>query len=187
MFAPKVQHQIRLTNSSKAPLTTAPALILRQGRLLAQGIVLYTPIGGDSDLPITEAVDISVSKKDKETGRTPNAATWNGNQYTRVDLAGSLKLTNHRDKKVQVEVTRYVMGNVTEASQGGQIEMVNVLEDLSFLPTHSAGGLGGWWWQWHGWSDWWYHFNGVGKISWKVDLPPGDSTELTYTWNYFWR
>jgi hypothetical protein len=188
MYAPKVQHQIRLTNSAKAPLTTAPAMILRQGRLLAQGIMLYTPIGAESDLTITQAVDITVAKSDKETARTPNAATWDGSPYARIDLVGSLKLTNRRDKKVQVEVTRYVLGNATQAGQDGKVEMVNVFEDPSFLPARSAGGLSwDWWWQWHNWPNWWYHFNGVGKISWKVDLAPGDSTELNYTWNYYWR
>src|SRR5207253_722798 len=37
--APKVMHKIRLTNNSKYPLTTAPALIIRDGHVLAQGMM----------------------------------------------------------------------------------------------------------------------------------------------------
>src|SRR5262249_3801921 len=74
--APKVQHNIRLTNSSEQPLTTGPALILKDGRLLAQGMMTYTARGGATDLQVTTAVDIKVKKTDKETKRTPGAANF---------------------------------------------------------------------------------------------------------------
>jgi len=187
MNAPKVQHQIRLTNDSKAPLTTAPALIMGQGRLLAQGLMTYTAIGGNCDLPITAAVDIAVAKSEKETARTPNAVTWNKESYARADLTGTLKLTNRKDKKVTVEVTRYVLGNLTEAGQDGKIEMVNVFEDTSFLPAGVAQQPSWGWWWWYNWPYWWYRFNGIGKATWTVNLEPGKAAELTYAWNYYWR
>ena len=40
--APKAMHIIRLTNSSKFPITTAPALIFKDGRVLGQGMATYT-------------------------------------------------------------------------------------------------------------------------------------------------
>jgi hypothetical protein len=187
MAAPKVQHQIRLTNDSKAPLTTAPALVMRQGRLLAQGLITYAAVGSTCDLPITAAVEIAVVKSEKETARTPNAVTWNNESYARADLTGTLKLTNRKDKKVTVEVTRYVLGNLTEAGQGGKTEMVNVFEDASFLPAGAAQQPSWGWWWWYNWPYWWYHFNGIGKATWTVDLEPGKAAELTYAWNYYWR
>ena len=48
--APKVMHKVRLTNNSKYPLTTAPALIIRAGRVLAQGMMTYTATGASVDL-----------------------------------------------------------------------------------------------------------------------------------------
>ena len=77
-LAPKAMHKIRLTNSSKYPITTAPALILKGNQVLGQGMTTYTSIGGSLDLPITTAVDILVKKSDKETGRDHNAANWEG-------------------------------------------------------------------------------------------------------------
>jgi len=70
---PKVMHKVRLTNTSKYPVTTAPALIIRQGRVLAQGLMTYASTGASVDLPITTAVDFQVRKSDVETKRTPNA------------------------------------------------------------------------------------------------------------------
>ena len=55
LSAPKVMHKIRLTNKSSYPLTTAPATIIRDGRVLAQNTMLYTAIGGTSDLELTQA------------------------------------------------------------------------------------------------------------------------------------
>ncbi|MDY6914465.1 MAG: hypothetical protein SVT52_08435 [Planctomycetota bacterium] len=177
-----VLHQLRLKNSSEAPLTTAPALIIRDGQVLGQGLMKYTPIGSEVDLPITQAVDVKVDKQDKETGRNPEAVGWNNHTYGRVDLTGKLTITNHRDEPVELEVSRYVLGHVDEAGQDGQIDMVNVLEDPSFLSSDRPA-----WWGWYNWPHWWYRFNGVGKISWKVRLDPGKKAELSYAWHYFWR
>jgi hypothetical protein len=182
--APKVMHKIRLTNESVHPLTTAPALILADDRLLAQGLMRYAAPGADTDLEITHAVDIQVKKKDNETGRVPNATVWQGDQYGRVDLAGTITLTSFRDDPLTVEVVRHVLGNVASAGSGGEIEMVNLFEDPSFsdgpgpFPT---------WWGWFSWPWWWHHFNAVGRITWTVNLQPTEPLELDYTWNYFWR
>lgn len=181
--APVVQHKIRMTNKSKYPLTTAPALILRGERVLAQGLLKYTAIGGDTDLTITTAVDVNVKKTDKETKRTPNAVRWQGYDYGRIDLAGEIKLTNHRDHDIALEVTRHVLGNVDKAGQDGKIEMVNVFEDASFI----SGTGRPLWWSWHNWPYWWHHFNGVGRIRWELTLKAGKSAALSYTWHYYWR
>ena len=86
-LAPKAMHKIRLTNNSKYPITTAPALILKGGQVLGQGMTTYTSVGGGLDLPITTAVDILVKKSDKETGRDHNAVNWEGNAYAKINLA----------------------------------------------------------------------------------------------------
>ena len=184
LAAPRVMHRVRLTNESEHPLTTAPALILAEGRLLAQGLMRYAAPGADTDLEITQAVDIQVKKKDNETGRVPNATIWQGDQFGRVDLAGTITLTSYRDTPVTVEVVRHVLGNVVSAERDGEIEMVNLFEDPSF-----AEGPGPFptWWGWFSWPWWWHHFNSVGRITWTVDLQPAEPMELAYTWNYFWR
>src|SRR5207245_287940 len=108
--APKVMHKIRLSNTSKYPLTTAPALILREGRVLAQSMMTYTSSGSSVDLAITTAVDLQVKKSELETKRTPNALQENGSSYSRIDLAGKITLTSHRAQSASLEVARYVLG-----------------------------------------------------------------------------
>src|SRR4030095_15484536 len=106
--APRPAHKIRLTNSAALPLTTAPVLILQDERVLAQGTMLYTPSGATGDLEIGKSVDIQVTRSETEASRTPNAVRINTESYSRVDLTGSIKLTNYRKEAVDVEVTREV-------------------------------------------------------------------------------
>jgi hypothetical protein len=181
--APKAAHKIRLTNNSNAPLTTAPALIIKDDRVLAQGMMTYTSSGGNVDLEITKAIDIQIAKNETESGRTPNATKFNGDFYTRVDLSGSIKLTNYRKVTSEIEVTRYVLGNVTTASQNGEVKKINVMENDKYTPI----GANPSWWGWYSWPSWWSQLNGIGRINWKINLEAGKSIDLTYNWNYFWR
>jgi len=103
----------------------------------------------------------------------------------RVDLSGTVTLTNYRKKAIDLEIVRHVLGNITEVGQDGKVEMVNVLEDSNVDPA--GGGAPPFWWNWWGWPNWWSHFNGVGRVTWKQNLDPGKSLELKYAWHYYWR
>jgi hypothetical protein len=181
--APKVMHKVRLTNNSKYPLTTAPALIIRTGRVLAQGMMTYTSTGASVDLPITTAVDFQVKKSDLETKRTPNAVEENGNRYTRVDLAGKITVTSHRAQPTELEITRYVLGAADSADANGKVEKINIFENGEYL---TAGDYP-YWWNWYGWPHWWNYFNGIGRVTWNLAFEPNQTKELGYQWHYFWR
>jgi hypothetical protein len=98
------------------------------------------------------------------------------------ELTGTIKLTNYRDRPVDIEVTRHVLGNVTRADNGGVTAKVNVFEDGSFVAGSAPR-----WWRWYNFPSWWAHFNGVGRITWKIRIEPGKSVDLGYAWHYFWR
>jgi len=180
LAAPKVEHKLRLTNSSQFPLTTAPALIMADGRVLAQGMMTYTAMKAVTDLPLTTAVDVKVKRSDTETGRTPNALRRNGNDYGRTDLAGTITLTNYAEKPVLVEVTRYVLGHVGKAGGDGKAANLDPYGDDA--PTVSEP-----WSRWYPWPGWWRQVNGLGRFTWTLTIAPGKSAELGYTWHYFWQ
>ncbi len=179
--APKVIHKLRLTNSSKQPLTTAPALIMNGEHVVAQGMTTYTSPNGEMDLTLTTAVDIKVKKSDKETNRTPNAAQWQGTNLSRIDLKGSIVLASYQSRPIELEITRNVLGNVGTAGEGGKAEMLNVIEDDSYGSVAAYPS----WWGWYSWPGWWNQFNGIGRITWKQTLAPGKSLTLDYTWYYY--
>jgi hypothetical protein len=183
MAAPKVMHNVRLTNGNVQPFTTAPALVMKDGKVLAQAILTYTSKGSTVDLTLTAAVDVRVKKKDKEAKRTPNAKSHDGHNYWRIDIESAIALTNYGNKPVEVEVTRHVLGNLDKADDKVKAEMVNLLEDDGGLSVSSRPA----WWGYYSWPAWWGHFNGVGRITWTAKLEPGKSEEQSYAWHYYWR
>ncbi|MHC4797357.1 MAG: hypothetical protein ACYTF1_12005 [Planctomycetota bacterium] len=171
MAAPKVMHNIRLTNNSQYPLTTAPALILKDGRVIAQNMMTFAASGSTTDLTITAAVDIKVKKIDIETERQANAKKWHGDHYDLVKLAGIITLTNHRSHTVELEVDRHVLGNADTANQNGQITKIAMYQTAL-----------------ESWSSYWRHyFNGISHIKWKFNLETGKTIDLNCTWHYYYR
>lgn len=186
---PKVLHKIRLQNSSPFPLTTAPALVMLENRLLAQSLMTYTAPGSSSDLGIATAVEVEARRTEKEAQRHTNTVQWatpsSNNRaiwYDRVALTGSVCVINFKKEAVDVEITRHVVGNLEKADHDGVTSQANLADEATLL---SAGNYPAWW-AWYGWQDWWYHFNGMGRVDWKLTLKPGEKVELGYHWNYFW-
>lgn len=180
LSAPKAMHALRIANKSAAPLTTAPALVLANGRVISQSLMTYTPIGAESDLPMTAAVDVCVEKTESEVSRTPNAVKWGGDNYHRIDMSGGIELINKKNQAVDVEVRRSLMGLVDSADNGGTTEQKS-LSEMWFSADRPV------WWSWWNWPYWWQHWNGIARATWKVHLEPGAKLTLTATWHYFWR
>ncbi len=180
LAAPKARHVLRLRNTGEAPFTTAPALVLQKGRVLAQGRLRYTPSGAETDLEINTAVDVHVDVESAEVRRLPGALQIDGNRYSRVDLAGAIVLRNDKKQAIELEITRRVLGIVDEAGQGGERRQL----DPGRLWEDAAPPV---WWSWWSWPWWWFHHSGFGEVRWKLRLEPGASTKLEASWHYFWR
>ncbi len=185
---PIVMHKLRLTNNAKHPFTTAPALLVRHeddvDRVISQGVMTYTAPGGKADLTLTSAVDIKVKKSESESGRVSNATRWQGYDYGKVNLSGTVSLQNLGVKPVNIEITRNLLGWADSASDESNISQINLFEE-GLGPGGSATYPG--WWNWYSWPTWWHHLNGAAKIKWTVKLAPKEKSDLTYKWHYFWR
>ncbi|MCY3004188.1 MAG: hypothetical protein NTV21_20525 [Planctomycetota bacterium] len=180
LAAPKVMHVLRLKNTSDAPLTTAPALVLSRGRVLAQGQMRYAPRGVETDLKINPAIDVCVELDEREAGRKADAERWNGSSYGRIDITGSVTLRNEKAQAVDLEVSRRVLGLADSVGQDGKLSQL----DLASLGSELRGVS---WWSWWNWPYWWFRFNGFGEFKWKVKLAPGESVKLDAGWHYFWQ
>jgi hypothetical protein len=179
---PKAIHKIRLNNTSEYPLTTAPATILKDGQILAQGMMTYTAIGNKGDLELTTAINIGIKNSDEQTGATPNALNWNGSNWSKIDMQGTVELTNFSDKPVSLQVCRSVLGTVDKADHDAKIKQLGNGGDGYVFEN----GLPSWW-SWCNWPWWWYRFNSVGQASWTIELKPNETVTLAYNWHYFWQ
>ncbi len=136
--------------------------------------------GQDSvDLPITAAVAPHVKQTGHQADRTPDAERWNGESCTRVDMAGTLALTNSRDGPVHPEVTRSLLGRATRLSHEGDIRSVNAREE---------GGWSRWnapvWWPWSSRPYAWEDFSTVRRVHGELDPDVGASIDLASAWRY---
>jgi len=182
----RVRHALRLKNESEVPFTTGPALIVKDGRVLAQAMIRYTSVGNEVDVDVTVATDIHSKKWEQQTDRQDNAKSIGGHNYTRLDMRGFLELTNYKKEKVTVEITRAVLGTATEADNDGEVTQINSFEDLSYLPDGGADFYAGWYWRWwHSWPWWWRSVNDVGQIKWTITLEPGEKSRIQYEWYYY--
>ena len=180
LASPKAMHVLRLRNGSDAPLTTAPALVLSKGRILAQGRMHYASLGAETDLVINPAIDVFVKVDESEVARVPDAERWNNGSYGRIELAGIVELRNGKSAPIELEVRRRVLGMADTILQGGERRQL----DLVALWGESRATA---WWGWWNWPYWWFHFNGFGEFRWNVKLESGAATRLECGWHYFWR
>jgi hypothetical protein len=180
MEAPKARHVLRLRNTGDAPLTTAPALVLAGGRVLAQAHLLYTPRGAETDLEINVAIDVRVETEEHETGREGDALRVADERYGRVRVAGAIELSNRKGTPIELEVTRRELGIADEVGQDGTKRQLDLAHAWRGTPLPA-------WWGWWSWPHWWFQHNGVAEFRWTVQLAAGASTKLDASWHYLWR
>jgi hypothetical protein len=168
LAAPKAVHHLRLTNKGPHPLTTGPAAIFKDGRLLGQALLTYT-------------VEIRVKREDRQTGVENRVVAFGHDNYTRVSFAGEIALTNFSTRTAELEVTRDVFGLIgtVENGEARQLEPGEAIE-----ATTGVTGYGYWGWSW----PWWWHAtNGLGRAKWQLRLEPGKAATLKCEWAYYWR
>ena len=119
--AEEVWHSIRLTNSSRVPWTTAPALTMQGGQVLGQDLIHYTSPGGKTTVKITKAVDIKAERAESETARQRNAASFYGTSYDLVEVHGKLEAVNYKDKGITLTITKELSGEVLASSPAAKV------------------------------------------------------------------
>ncbi len=180
LAAPKARHVLRLQNGMEAPLTTAPALVLLQGRVLAQARLSYASKGREVDLEINPAIDVRVESEEHEVKRSAGPFRLGDDNYGRVDVGGSITLWNGKPVPVVIEVSRRVLGLSDDVGQGGSKRQLDLVQ--AWYGSAQPG-----WWGWWNWPHWWFVHNGFGEFRWQVELAAGATTKLESSWHYFWR
>jgi hypothetical protein len=180
--APKIQHLVELRNSTNGPLTTAPAMVIDRGRVIAQGMLRYTPTGGKCRIPMTSVIDVRVSVEDLEVARFPGTLELDTVKYHRVELDGKVSLRSLSKKPMRVQVSRYLIGRADSTPQGGTRTTIGTSDELTEFEwgNLSRSSLSTW-------PGWWSHVNALERFRWTVDVDPGKTVDLEYKWAYYWR
>jgi len=150
-----VWHSLRLTNTGQVPWTTAPAETVKNGQILGQDILSYTPPKGQETLRITQALNVRADQEELETDRELNAVQRYGHSFDRLTLEGTLRVTNYKGTPVTVEVSKMLQGELLSTSPEAKTRAV----------TTAIGRI-----------------NPVREVVWEITLAPGQSQEITYTY-----
>jgi len=155
----EVWHCLKLTNTLKAPWTTGVAMTVKEGQPLGQDLLKYTPPGASTNLKVTQAPAIRVSRKEEEVSRSEPKRIGD-NYWSLAIVKGELKLENYKKEGVEIEVEKTVNGKVESASDSAEIVV---------RPQVERG------------------LNPVTGLKWKVSVAAGKSKILNYQYQVFVR
>ncbi|MDH4201527.1 MAG: DUF4139 domain-containing protein [Phycisphaerae bacterium] len=156
----EIWHSIRLENVSNVPWTTAPAQILKDGLILGQDTLKYTPVKGETTVPITRAVSVNAEQIEFETQRQRDAMRMYGDQFDLITIQGKLSVTNFLNKDITLEITKTLSGDVKSTEPEAKVKKL-------------ARGL--------------LRVNATAELTWTIDLEPKQDKELTYTYDVYVR
>jgi len=182
----KAWHEVRLTNPGPEPWTTGPVTLFRDKAPLGQHLLTYTSVKNKVDVRVTVAPDLNTTKKEVELSREDRLRI-DGHNYIKVQMRGTLKATNFKDKPVRLHVSRLVFGTVTRTTPEGKVEQSNLLEDRTALASARSwwGSSHPWWWGYYPW--WWWGVNAFSEITWEVTIAAGETATFEYDWHYLQR
>lgn len=105
-FLTDIWHSVRFKNPAGMPVSTAAAVITRDGRIAGQDMLKFTPTTGYVEAKITKAMQISASIKEELTQRViPNRGTI---------VKGTIVLVNGKPEPVTVRLRKILWGKFVE-------------------------------------------------------------------------
>ncbi|MFC1738399.1 hypothetical protein ACFL1G_05025 [Planctomycetota bacterium] len=156
----EVWHCLRVENITKVPWTTAPAEIVKEGIVLGQDTLNYTPAEGETTVKITQAVSVKAEQVEIEIDRKRDAAQLYGYHYDLVTVEGKLSVTNFQQKGITLEISKTLSGELKSSQPEAKVDSL-------------ARGL--------------RRMNGVKRLTWTIELKAGESQQLDYTYEVYVR
>jgi hypothetical protein len=148
---------VRFKNPFKFPLTTAPALVIEDGRFNGQRTCYWTNVGEETNLRITKSLSLrTASTEEEDKARPSESVTVGGHSYTRIHVKGELRVNNHRDQPVKLHILYSIRGQVAEADNEPRL-------------TPREGSL--------------TDVNPIRDVRWVVELQPGGEQRISYRYN----
>ena len=155
----RLRHHLVLNNSTDTAWTTGPCLAVSGARPLSEDLLKYTPRGGKVEIRVTAAVNVAHDQSEKETDRKLRAYSPSHNYWLDlVTIAGRLKVRNYEKKTIDIIIEPSITGKPTDASDQGAIWL-----DTAKLKLIERQG----------------------KIRWRISLEPGETREVTYTYERY--
>jgi hypothetical protein len=97
------------------PMTTAPAMLRKDGKFQGQQVSNWTNPGEETCIRITKALSISARSIENEIPDSRENLRIAGNAYYKVRVQGALKPRNHRSKPATMIINLHFSGEFIDA------------------------------------------------------------------------
>jgi hypothetical protein len=156
----EVWHCIRLDNVMKMPWTTAPAEIIKDGTILGQDTLNYTPVKEQATVKITRAVNVKAEQVELEKDRKRDAGHWYNYSWDLITVEGKLSVTNYQEKPIALEITKMLSGEVKAMTPEAKLE--KLAKSLRAVNPNT-------------------------KLTWTTELGPGEKRDFSYNYEVYVR
>ena len=160
----KVWHTINLKNKTEHAWTNGAAMVVKKDgktvKPISQDDLPYTSIGDENALKLTLAPDVSVRDKEEELNRLIRQQQADKYYYDVVTVKGEVKLHNFKNKKINLKVSKTIVGTLKESS----------LEWLS-VKRVNLNNL----------------YNKTNEVCWELKLDAGEKKIIEYEYQVFVR
>jgi hypothetical protein len=140
-------------NPFQFPMTTAPAMVVENGRFNGQRTAYWTNVGEEANLKITKSLSIRAVSREQADSKANERVVVDDKNYTKIYLQGELTMSNHRKQPIKMHVRHAIRGIISEID--GTPKMVTREESLEEV-------------------------NRVHEVVWTLTLNPGEERRLTY-------
>lgn len=154
-----VWHTLEFRNDTGKPLTTGSISFYNAKNVqlepISQGQLDFVPAGKKASVKMNRVPDIWVSNQDKEINREVDA-----NGYADlVSVEGKVRVVNYKGKTITIKIQREVDGRLLKSS------IKDWQTEESFNPGSSL--------------------NPISKATWMIELEPGATEEIEYTYELY--
>jgi hypothetical protein len=143
-------------NPFKFPMTTAPAMVVENGKFNGQRTSVWTNVGEESHLRITRSLSVRALSKEEGDSKPTERVAFDDKTYSKVYLKGELHMSNHRAQPIKLNIRHAIRGVISEIS--GEPKLVDREESLEDV-------------------------NRVHEALWTVNLAPGEEKRLSYKYS----
>ncbi len=143
-------------NPFKFPMTTAPALVVENGKFNGQRTSYWANVGEEANLRITRSLSIRARSLEQADSKPNERVVVDDKNYSKVYLKGELTMSNHRAQPIKMHIRHAIRGIIHEID--GAPKLVTREESLEDI-------------------------NRVQEALWTVSLNPGEERKLTYKYS----
>lgn len=155
-FRPEVWHCIRMKNTLRVPLTSAPVEFTADGRIVGQNTMPYTPVRGDCTIKMNKAVNVLAEQSLRLVKREKYRSLRNRDTF-KSENEVLLALENRTGDTIAVEIKQHLNGVVTQASDDAKTSV-----EVNFNNPENPSS----------------------SVEWTLELKPGESKTVTYHYIY---